>query len=329
MKTKWMNEFADLASRVLRAACTCLSVQWRDVRGAVAPVLPVLWVLCGATFCPAAIEAPADTVYPRALLKHRVEPNGTEHLCTPIARYKDAAGRTVDLVGAVHLGSARYYRDLNRAFARYDKVLYEMVDGEGMPEMLRLARKVGQGKATPEEEKRFKAAVATQADASGKGSGVTSMLGRYYVLMAQATDLSLQMEMIDYSLENMVFADMSSTEFSRAMADRGESWMGLIVRSLGEGGSAGVNPFAPGSSSLKASLIRALLAESSGSSLESSAVIISRNERCFEVLDRVLASSPERSRIAIFYGAMHLRDMHRRLQKRGFTLHGVQWITAI
>ena len=49
-----------------------------------------------------------------------------------------------------------------------------------------------------------------------------------------------------------------------------------------------------------------------------------------QVLDRVLADeeSPVRT-AAIFYGAMHLRDMHARMLQRGFELVGVQWISAV
>ena len=135
------------------------------------------------------LAAAEPATYPAQVVKHRVAADGSESLLTPVARYVDAAGRTVDLVGAVHLGDARYYRALNRAFPRYDKVLYEMVDGEGVPEMLRLARKVGQGTATAEEAERFDAMVQQNGD--GEGNLFGNMLSHYYVMMSQLLDLRL------------------------------------------------------------------------------------------------------------------------------------------
>lgn len=273
------------------------------------------------------LAAAEPATYPAQVVKHRVAADGSESLLTPVARYVDAAGRTVDLVGAIHLGDARYYRALNRAFPRYDKVLYEMVDGEGVPEMLRLARKVGQGTATAEEAERFDAMVQQNGD--GEGNLFGNMISHYYVMMSQLLDLRLQMEIIDYSLPNMVFADMSSEELSAAMKQRGESWLRLILASMfEESGSTSLSVLSMDAVQLRRTMIRALATES-GSSLEHSAIVVSRNERCMEVLDRELATAPGGTQIAVFYGAMHLRDMHSRMLARGFRLQGVQWISAI
>lgn len=283
-------------------------------------------ILC----CIVAVLSAANVAwsYPEQLVQHRVAADGSESLLTPVARYTDAAGRTVDLVGAIHLADAAYYRNLNRAFLRYDKVLYEMVDGEDVPKLLRLARKIGDGTATEEEEALFELLIDEQ---QGGDSLFNHMLSHYYVLMSQTLALSLQNDCIDYSLENMVFADMSSEEFARAMHRRGESWFTLILRSTLESGSDSLAPLAFTRSGMRRTVIRALAAESNNSSTawEQSAIIVSRNEKCFAVFDRELATAPQGTRIAIFYGAMHLRDMHYRLLARGFTLQGVQWITAI
>ena len=271
----------------------------------------------------AAVETPADSEYPKRVVLHRVADKG-ESLCTPVARYTDAAGRSVDLVGAVHLADASYYRALNRAFVRYDKVLYEMVDGEGLPEQLRLTRKVKEGTATPAEKARYEAMQA----ASSRGKGAAGLLHGYYAMMSETLGLQQQTEIIDYSLHNMVFADMSMQELQSAMSGRGESWFSLALDSMRteNSSSSGVS-FSR--SSMRREVIRALARSSQAPVLAQSSIIVSRNERCFEVLDKQLASAPAGTRIAIFYGAMHLRDMHRRLLERGFTLQGVQWLTAM
>ena len=272
-----------------------------------------------------ALTAAEEVAYPAQVIKHRVAADGSESLLTPVARYVDSAGRTVDLVGAIHLADARYYRNLNRAFPRYDKVLYEMVDGEGVPEMLRLARKMGDGTATAEEKKSFNQMVE---QSGGEGDMFNSMLGRYYIVMAQLLDLQLQMELIDYSLPNMVFADMSSEELAVAMKQRGESWFKLILSSMMESDNSSRSSLRTDGVALRRAMLRTL-AKESGGTLEYSAIIISRNERCMEVLDRELTTAESGTRIAIFYGAMHLRDMHYRMLERGFKLQGVQWLTAI
>ena len=53
---------------------------------------------------------------------------------TAIVRFAPAAGErtpTVDLVAAVHIADAAYYRQLNREFQAYDAVLYELVAPRG------------------------------------------------------------------------------------------------------------------------------------------------------------------------------------------------------
>ena len=273
--------------------------------------------------CSAAVENPAESEYPRRIILHRVTEGKGESLCTPVARYADAAGRSVDLVGAVHLAEASYYRALNRAFARYDKVLYEMVDGEGLPEQMRLERKVKEGKATAAEKARYDSMKA----AAARGKGAAKMLTGYYAMMSDTLCLQQQTEHIDYGLPNMVFADMSMQELQSAMSGRGESWFSLAMDSMrAENSSSGVS-FSR--SSMRREVIRALARSSQAPVLAQSSIIVSRNERCFEVLDKQLASASAGTRIAIFYGAMHLRDMHRRLLARGFTLQGVQWLTAM
>ena len=46
---------------------------------------------------------------------------------TAIATYKNDKGATVQLIGAVHIADPSYYDGLNKTFAGYDALLYEMV----------------------------------------------------------------------------------------------------------------------------------------------------------------------------------------------------------
>lgn len=293
---------------------------------AVAALLPVFSLSATENTTAPSVLAPQESGYPEQIVMYTVEPNGKERLKTPVARYKDKEGRIVDLVGAVHLGNASYYKKLNRAFARYDKVLYEMVDGEDLPEITRISRKVAAGTATPEEMQLFQQYIKKQQERGG----AAGLLGTYYAYMAEMMQLSLQSEMIDYGRTNWVYADMSMEEFSAAMEARGESWMTLVWDSLRDGSFSGSgSAYASSPESLRRSVAKMLAAQSASSRSEQRAIIVSRNERCFEVLDRLMQTEPETRRMAIFYGAMHLRDMHKRLLDRGFELQGVQWVTAI
>lgn len=274
------------------------------------------------------IESPTETAYPRELICSTEDEDGTLRLLLPVARYTDNCGRTVDLVGAVHLADEIYYQNLNRAFPEYDYVLYELVDGEDVPELSRLSRKIENGTATPEERRRFDQLI--RANQRRGNSAFNQLLGQYYATMAEKLELSLQTDCIDYSLNNMVYADMNSDELARAMEERGETWMQLIIASLMENGSGSSSIFAFSTEALRREMIESLAeSDSRDVTLSNSAIVISRNIRCMEVLDRVVRKASPGTQIAIFYGAMHLRDMHQRMLERGFTLQGVQWLTAI
>lgn len=270
---------------------------------------------------------PDQAQFPELVVMLRTDSRGRESLCTPVARYKDKDGRIVDLIGAVHLGDARYYHALNRSMARYDKVLYEMVDGEDLPEMNRIAKKIADGSATPEEIARYR-----QYQAERENSTLGVLLGGYYAYVADLMQLSLQADHIDYSRTNLVYADMSSAEFAAAMEERGESWFTLVLDAMKESdnSSNSLNLFSTNPTELRRMLCHQLVATAHGTRTEQRAIIVSRNERCMQVLDRVLADTEAPARtIAIFYGAMHLRDMHHRLIQRGFEQVGVQWVSAI
>ena len=132
-----------------------------------------------------------------------------QSLDTAIVRYVPADGTNpglaVDLVAAIHVGDAEYYEKLNKRFAKYDVLLYELVAPEGT--------RIPKGGAG-----------ATRRTAVGAlQGGMTSVLG-----------LAFQLEAIDYTKENFVHADMSPEEFSKSMKDRGESFMQMFFRMMGQ-----------------------------------------------------------------------------------------------
>lgn len=210
-------------------------------------------------------------------------------------------GKTVDLVGAVHVGSKQYYSELNQRFRNYDSVLYELV-------------------ADPEVNKPAKRSESGFNPVSGIQTG-----------MKDALDLSFQLEEVDYGPENFVHADMSPTEFGEDMKKRKDGFLGMFARMMGAGMAtqAGKKGQEQQAEMMAAMLtkdtmkLRRVMAEQF-ESMEGqvagladkdgkSTILTERNRKAFEVLESELSKG--KKKIAIFYGAAHLNDMHDRLLK--------------
>lgn len=225
-------------------------------------------------------------------------------------------GVTVDLVGAVHVGEAEYYKNLNRIFAGYDAMLYELVAPEGtvIPK--------GGGK---------------------RGSNPISALQGS---MKQLLELEFQLEKIDYTKPNFVHADMTPEEMAKSMKDRGESVLTMLFKMFGAGFAQQARGktndvevlmalFAPDRTvRLKRILAKQVTdLETLNSALAgkdgSSTLIGERNRKALAVMKREVEKR-QRRRIAIFYGAGHLTDFERRLAKQ-FDLQPSgepRWLTA-
>jgi len=234
---------------------------------------------------------------------------------TAIVRYAvkgQADSPTVDLVAAVHIGEADYYKALSKEFADYDAVLYELV--------------------APEEASRPARDQKSQSALSTLQNGIKDMLG-----------LEFQLKGIDYTAKNMVHADMSPEQFSKSMADHGESILGMIARMMGyamtqEGADERAN----------AQLLDVLLAKDRTLALrrmaaeqlalndgataalegpKGSTLVSGRNKVALDVLKKELAGG--KKKIAIFYGAAHMPDFQKHLASDfNMTPTNTRWLTA-
>ena len=154
---------------------------------------------------PAAHRVPAKQT-PQFLRLTRDKNNVPLAMETAIVRFAPAAGGrtpTVDLVAAVHIADAAYYRQLNREFQAYDAVLYELVAPE-------------ESKTPKPGDRRSDNPISTAAERH-EGSCST---------------LEFQLKGIDYTCKNMVHADMSPEQFARSMQKRGESAWTMLGRML-------------------------------------------------------------------------------------------------
>ncbi len=220
---------------------------------------------------------------------------------------------SVDLVAAVHIGEKSYYEELNKQFAGYDALLYELVAPEGT--------RVPKGGAKSDHP-----------------------VSRLQTGMKNLLDLDFQLDHVDYHSKNFVHADMSPDSFSKSMDERGESIWALVFRMLGQS-LAEQNK---GEKSVDAELLMALFDKNRAMALkrvlaeqfedlegmmsafngpDGSTLITERNKRALEVLGNEIASG--KKRLAIFYGAGHMPDMARRLMA-DFKLKPTseRWVTA-
>lgn len=238
---------------------------------------------------------------------------------TPIMRFAPAEGKrgqaTVDLVAAVHIAEKSYYEQLNREFEDYDAVLYELV--------------------APDE------ANVPQKDDPGSANPLSLLQNGMKDLLA----LEFQLKGIDYTVKNMVHADMSPDEFAESMEKRGESPMTMFARMLGyamsqqSGGGNG-----PSDGQLLLALfdknrtlaLKRVLAEQFESSEGSfaalegpngSTLIAGRNKVAIEVLRKEIAAG--KKKIAIFYGAAHMPDFEAKLRDEfDMTPVSTRWLAA-
>ncbi|MFV1964570.1 MAG: hypothetical protein ACC628_04050 [Pirellulaceae bacterium] len=281
----------------------------------------LLALLATAAVSPAAANDTAanDTGESRQFLRVRRDAeNQPIALETPVFRYvpkgDERQNVIVDLVGAIHVGDKAYYDRLNTLFTEYDAVLYELV-------------------APPE------ARVPTT------GRQRLNLLTSAQLMMKGLLDLEFQLDCVDYAQKNFVHADLSPAEFRSRMNERGESFVQMFFRLLSDSMTVqSKHPFAAGETAFLAALIsknrayqlKRLLAKqfadnvaqpSSMDGPAGSTIISERNKRAMDVLAKQLRSGS--NRIAIFYGAAHLRDMDKRLDTDfHFKRSRTTWITA-
>jgi hypothetical protein len=263
-----------------------------------------LVLFCLLTVCPwvaVAQKSEKDHSYIRIERDDNKQPVALQ---TALVKFKATRGPNrkaqVDLIGAIHIADADYYAELNKIFKQYDVVLFELVAPEGF--------KIERG---------HKQELSLDV-ISGSQQGFQALLG-----------LSHQIEQIDYQAENFVHADMTPTEFSKHMKDRGESFMQLYFRSIGQGlAMQGTDQGGGGDLGLLFALfskdreynMKLIMAQQFErmeglpdvmSGPEGSTIITLRNDKALSVLKKQLAAGKQS--IGIFYGAGHFEDMEKKL----------------
>lgn len=243
-------------------------------------------------------------------------------------------GHVVDLIGAVHLGEASYYDELNRRFKKYDALLYEAVIPE---EALRQGLRPGGGSSrrTLSDDEAWSESKVGLATISALQVGMKDVLG-----------LEFQLSAVDYRPDNFVHADMTQEEMEASMARRGESFSEMLAREMLKATirQQERNPIAQNLDVLlsllssdrqyrvrriaAAEMVHASAGEVFADSDGMSTIITERNIKALKVLRREL-KKPRNREIGIFYGAGHFADMEQRVvEEFGFQRLSEEWITA-
>lgn len=263
----------------------------------------------------AAAEAERDPDAPEFV---RIKKDGDDKpvsLQTAIARYTSTEDKNlrIDLIGAVHIAEDAYYQELNKRFRAYDAVMYELVAPEG-----------------------------TRVPKGGQGTG--SAVSGLQHSMKDVLELEFQLEKVDYSPENFVHADMTPEEFAQDMEERGDSFLHILARAMGQGLVQQSKKEGPNDTAVmmalfsqdRAKKLRRIFAsqiqdmDSQMRAIEGpdgGTLISQRNAKAFRVMANQIQQGSKK--IGVFYGAGHLDDMHQRLLNDfGMKLESVEYLDA-
>jgi hypothetical protein len=247
-----------------------------------------------------------------------------------VAHFVDSedASISVDLVSAVHVGDHSYYEELNKLFKKYDAVLFELVGPESKVRKKQFAEVDASLEVSKSSESETEKS-AMEKEKSARLQAELAPVSGMQSALKNFLRLSYQLEDVDYTPRNFVHADMTATEFSRAMSDDGNSFWSLMFKIMLESyAEEKKNPQIGSELKMlyallhpdKAYSMKLLLAEQfadlkkfkSMFSAENGEVLIrKRNDIALDVLRRELSSG--KKRIAIFYGAAHMPDFAEKL----------------
>jgi hypothetical protein len=259
----------------------------------------------------------ANPRFIRVLRNSRGEPESLE---TSIARYISENGAadkiTVDLVSAVHVGDASYYDKLNEELKNYDVVLYELV--------------------------------APKDDAVPKpGQPSRNTVGSIQRIIRDLLEFEYQLDGVDYSQPNFLHADFTPEELAAEMSKRGETPLNMFLKMFERIQSAPAAESKPlGEEDLVLALFRfaknpsLTLRRAMAGQMEDvegfvavfegetgSSILSGRNDAALKVLKEQIDGG-KRS-IAILYGAGHMPDLEKKLQKDfGLKFDGERWLAA-
>ena len=260
----------------------------------------------------------AEGEAPTEFLRFQEGKPGEGKFETAIVTYGGKGAIEVDLIAAVHIADAAYYQALQKRFATYDALLYEMIkprDAEPVP-----------------------------------GARPDNLLSMFQRFLKDILDLQFQLDSLDYRKPNFVHADLDPDTFFKLQREKGENMLSLFLRLLsrqfeleakGQGGKSFglVDLIMAFSSADKAAALKLLMARElehaellmagvdDGDDGKGSVIVGERNKVAMERLRSAIDGG--KKKIGIFYGGAHMPDFEKRLgQELGLEKIRVEWITA-
>lgn len=221
----------------------------------------------------------------------------------------------VVMYGVVHVADKAYYQAVQKDLDSYDAVLYE---GVGTP----AEKKAMEGKKKP-----------------------TSSISELQMLMCDVLGLEYQLKAINYKAKNLVHADMSIKQFQQATGGQGVPQPGIpgmdflnneSMKPLLKMGKQLIKMLMKSNpqwqNSLKLQMAQQLTQAAGGkvpgmSEQMYNVIVIERNKVVMKVLEKELAKR-KKGTIAVFYGAAHMPDFHKRMEKLGFKQTSKTWKSA-
>lgn len=238
--------------------------------------------------------------------------------------YRNADGVTVRLVSAVHIGEKSYYEAMARSFETDDAVLYELVKPKDAPPPL-----------------------PGQRPASGSG------IGELQRLLKDVLKLDFQLDVINYSANNFVHADLDAETFRRMQEQRGETFEMLMLKELMKAMSPAAREEQPqvpevdpeqmmretirvftrpdSERQIKLMLAKQMVSVEANAAgffgdPENNVIVTERNKAAMNVLADTIAKG--KKKISVFYGAAHMPDFAKRLDALGFKPVQTEWRMA-
>ena len=222
----------------------------------------------------------------------------------------------VDLIGTIHFAEPSYYEELNRIFQEYDVVVFEMVTPAG----------TDVGKLLQKERE----------DKASRKKSILNVVSFTQQTLADALGFSYQIEGIDYAATNLKRGDADVEEFLlQILANDDLTKFGvssffsaLLNQSQGELEGWAFALLCASNRRVVARRLMALDLESSNvgeferaevdettleEPSENDALVAFRNQKALGVARRELNKG--KTKLAIFYGAAHMPDFARRLEK--------------
>jgi hypothetical protein len=211
------------------------------------------------------------------------------------------------LYGAVHIADKAYYKAVQKDLDACDVVLYEGVSAS--PDM------------KPDE--------------------TMKSIGEMQTTMGQMLGLTFQKDGINYKAKNLVHADMTAEELLKATDGdiskalpgmdmfKNPETMKMLKPMLKMMKGMKLPPMMrdPLKLQMAKQLANADMASLPGGDDAMKILVGERNKVALKVLDSELAKR-KTGRIAIFYGAAHMKDFHARLGDKGWTQKSVSWNNA-